>query len=224
MNPRSKLLAVLSWTGVGLAVAAFVAGGFATEIDRRRRAVRAEDGCLAFAAPPAIELVLNDRTDPLTGDQPRRWRAAFDAELGRLPAGSVLLIGAIGPAVAAEEPLDKLCVPLAGRGAQPQRLQAAFDRRVEAIGQQLLSNPSTPKSAISGTILAAAADSDFLAPTTGPRRIEVASDLLENDVASAYQSGFTLPAPRGRPLTGVTIRFTVLRNLRDQRYQSEHLI
>jgi hypothetical protein len=215
----------MSWIGVAVVVAGFVSFGYANELDRRQHAIRPEDGCLAFAPPPAVTLALDDRTDPLAGDQPHRWRAALDAEIARLGPGSVLLVGDIGPTTPAEEPLKKLCTPLVGRGPQASRLQAAFNRSIDTIGDELLRSPSTNKSAISGTIIASASDPAFRTATTGPRRIEVASDLLENDVASAYRpSPFSLPEPQGQPLKGVAIHFTVLRNLRDDRFQTRQLV
>jgi hypothetical protein len=225
MAHNSKILVAACWSGVALCAVGFVAFGYTTELDRRRHAVRPEDGCLAYVGPPAVTLILSDRTDPLQGDQPRRWRAAVDSEVARLPPGGVLLIGAIGPSVPAEMSLTRLCKPLPGRGAQAVRLQKSFDRRLAEIEQDLRSSPSTARSAIRGTIVAAAGDPLFLVTTAGPRRIVVISDLLENDAASAYRAGgLVLEAAVGAPLKGATIRFTLLRNLRDDRLQTRQLV
>lgn len=222
---QTKWLAAACWSGVALCLVGFAAFGYSSELDRRRHAVRPEDGCLAYAPPPAVTLVLSDRTDPLAGDQPRRWRAALDSEVARLPDGGVLLIGAIGPSAPAETPLEHLCKPLAGRGTQAIRLQQAFDRRLDEIEGELRRSPSTSRSAITATIVSGAGDPAFMVRTPGPRRILVISDLLENDAASAYRDGrLSLPDAVGAPLAGATIRFTVLRNLRDDRLQTRQLV
>lgn len=225
MIPKSKMVAAACWSGVALCAAGFAAFGYTTELDRRRHTVRPQDGCLAYVAPPAVTLILTDRTDPLQGDQPRRWRAAVASEVARLPAGGVLLIGDVGPSVPAEMTLERLCKPLAGRGAQAVRLQRAFDDRLGEIERELANSPSTTKSAIRGTIVAGAGDPLFLVRVSGPRRIVVISDLLENDVTSAYHhGGLALEDAAGAPLKGATIRFTVLRNVRDDHLQTRQLV
>jgi hypothetical protein len=225
MNTRSKLLAALCWTGVGLGLAAFVFYGYVSEADRRQHAVRPGDGCLAFAAPPTITALLNDETDPMTGAQPRRWRAAVDAEVARLPSGSVLLVGAIGAVAPAEMKFETICVPLRGRGTRAEQLRSQFNRRLDDIAERLRTSPPSPKSDISGDILATAADPAFVDAARVQRRIMVSSDLLENARTSAYgPGGMSLPAPHGKPLQGVVIRFTVLRNLRDDRFQTRRLV
>jgi hypothetical protein len=224
MNNRPRLFKATLWSGVAVVAAGFLAFSYATEVDRRQHAVHPEDGCLAYAPPSATLLLLNDKTDPLTGDQPHRWRAAIEADLTPLKPGSVVLVGAIGPTAPAELPLRKLCVPIAGRGAGAARLQLAFDHNIDQIGDELLHSPSTDKSAISETILTAVSHPAFRAPTES-RRIEIASDLLENDSVSAYRAQrFALPTPPGEPLKGISIRFTVLRNVRDARFQTRQLI
>jgi len=226
MKTRSKLLAALCWTGVAVGLAAFVFYGYASEADRRRHAVRPADGCLAYAPPPAITALLNDETDPMTGAQPRRWRTAVDAEVARLPPGAVLLVGAIGAEAPAEMKFETICVPLAGRGARADQLRARFNRRLDEIGERLRQSPSSPRSEISAAILATAADPAFVGGGASVRRrIIVSSDLLENAKVSAYApGGLSLPAPDGKPLQGVVIRFTVLRNLRDDRFQTRRLV
>jgi hypothetical protein len=226
MNLRSKLASALCWTGVVLGAGFVVAYGYITELDRRQHAVRPDDGCLAYAPPPAVTVLLDDETDPLTGDQPRRWRATVDEEVARLPPGSVLLIGAVGARAPAEMKFVKLCVPLAGRGPRAGQLQKAFNAKLDEVAALLVESPSSPQSDISGTILAAASDAAFLGTKTqGPRRLVINSDLLENASASAYaRGGLSLPVPDGQPLKGVAVRFAALRNLRDDRFQTRHLI
>ena len=225
MISQSRALALVCWSGVGVAAAAFVAFGYATEVDRRQHAIRPEDGCLAYAPPPAITMVLNDQTDPLAGDQPRRWRANLDEEVSRLSSGAVLFIGAIGPAAPTEMTSGKLCIPLASRGGRASELRQKFNDRLTQVGTALEQSPSTPRSAISATIATAAGDVGFIGKTTGPRRLVVNSDLLEHDVASAYRpGGLDLPPLPRDALKGVTVRFNVLRNERDYRLQSRALI
>ncbi len=223
---QTKWLTAASWAVAAICLAGFLAFGYATELDRRQHAIRPDDGCLAYAPPPAVTLVLIDRTDPLQGDQPRRWRAALDSEVARLPAGGVLLIGAIGPSTPAEMSLVRLCKPLAGRGVRAVQLQEAFSDRLDAIERDLRRSPAASRSAILGTIVTGASDPAFLIRTSGPRRILVISDLLENDEpASVYRrGGLSLPDGAGAPLAGATIRFAVLHNLRDGRLQTRQLI
>lgn len=228
MTFRSKLFATLCWVGVAFGLAAFVAYGYLTEADRRQHAINPDNGCLAYAPPPAITALLNDATDPMTGEQPRRWRTAVDAEIARLPPGSVLLVGEIGAQAPAEMTFEKLCIPLAGRGPRANQLREKFGSRLDAIAEGLRTSPSSPNSDISGTILATANDPAFLPARNGEqtdRRILVSSDLLENAAVSAYaRGGLVLPALDGAPLRGVVVRFAVLRNLRDDRFQNRRLV
>jgi hypothetical protein len=212
------------WIGVAAVVIAFVGGAYMLTLDFRTRAVGA-DGCLAYRAPPRVVAVVDDATDRLAGDQPRRWRATLGDALDQPPGSRVLFaeIGAIAPTEVDFAPV--LCVPPAGNAAQQRKLQAAFNTSIDGVENRLRAASPARHSPIRRTILAVAEDRSFQANMS--RLMIVESDLLEFDAdgVSAYRrKGLKLPSPIGTPFSGTTIRFVVLRNARDVRFQTPQLL
>ena len=222
----SKVRDWLLWGGLSVVIAAFGIYGYLSNTFYHDHAFRAGDGCLAFVTAPATLVVIDDATDKLAGDQPRRWQASVTEEVSALPTGSRISFAEIGPAAPTEVKFGPvLCVPPAGTGNRQKLLQSQFAGALDGVQKRLEGASTTPHSAIRGTIVAAALDPAIL--PLAHKDFIVESDLLENDPpgASAYgRKRFALPPVVGTPFKGVHMRFVVLRNERDARLQTPALI
>jgi hypothetical protein len=220
---HTKVLNVLCWSGVSLVGAAFLAYGYISSAYHQAHAIRA-DGCLAYLSPPAILVVASDETDRLENDQPRRWRTSVVEQITAMPPGTKLLLTEIGDTVPAEVNFESaLCVPPPGTSSRLRKMRAGMAGALGRVERELEAAGALKHSPIRRTILAIAADPAF---SGAPHReIVVESDLLESDGrVSAYRHRFALPSAPAHALAGITIHFSVLRNLRDAKYQTPELV
>lgn len=226
LTAPSKVKDWLLWGGLLVVVGAFVVYGYFSNAFYRDNAFRADNGCLAFVAAPATLVVINDATDKLTGDQPHRWQASVTEVVSVLPTGSRISFAEIGPATPTELKFAPvLCVPPVGNAIRQKALQTRFGTALDGVEKRLEGASTTAHSAISGTVLAAALDPAILPLAHKDFLIE--SDLLENDPsrATAYgRKSFVLPPVVGMPFKGARVRFVVLRNVRDSRFQTAKLV
>jgi len=201
--------------------AAFACYAYATRQSYIARAVRPSDGCLAYRPVPATLVVIGDRTDRLTGSQPRRWLSAVDDALGHMPSGSKVYFTNIGPTAPVEISFPPaLCVPEPGDAKHAEDLR----KQIRQDEQALEAAAATRYSAIAETILVAARDHAFRGVST--KTIIVASDFLENTPSSSVyrRRGFALPPVANLPFKNTVMHLVVLQNLRDERFQTRRLI
>lgn len=220
---RVKLFDCLCWVGVALVGVAFTTYGYTSSNYHRAHAIRT-DGCLANVAPPAVLVIASDETDRLEKDQPRRWRASVSGKIDSMVPGTRLYFTRIRDAVPAEVSFDSApCVPPNGISPRVRAVRKEIDQKLNRVEQELKAASTLNHSPIRSTILAIAADHALAG--ISHREILVASDLLEREgVVSAYKAKFLLPPAPKNSLAGFTIHFSVLRNLRDSKYQTPELV
>jgi hypothetical protein len=226
LKAPSRTKDILLWAGLFAVIVAFGGYAFFSNAFYHDHAFRADNGCLAFVAAPATLVVIDDATDKLADDQPRRWQASVNEEVGALPTGARVVFADIGPVAPTEVKFDPaLCVPPVGNGKRQNALQDQFQGALDGVEKKLEAASATPRSAIRGTIVAAALDPAIL--PLAHKDFLIASDFLENDPPRASVYGhkrFVLPPVVGTPFKGARMRFVVLRNERDARLQTPALV
>jgi hypothetical protein len=222
---RISLQNIGAWIAVALAASAAIAYGISSARSHRENAI-GPDGCFAYRQTPEVLAIATDITDPLEDLQPRRWHATVEAAVGSAPQGTRLLFTTIRDTVPAEMTVDVgPCTPATSESPQSRNVRQAVAAAIAHAQAQVAKAREMKRSPIRRTLLAIAADPTFAGARQ--RVVVLQSDLLEMDGkgASAYRrKGFALPQPVGKPLSGITLYLSVLRNTRDERFQTPALI
>lgn len=183
---------------VGLLLVSALAGG-AWWLRHSRNEIDKETNC-ALSGPPAVHMILVDRSDPISGQQSQQIRQAINRiKDGAIEGERFDFFVFEGDAKSVLKPILSVCSPEHPRDAQPlienpehiaERYQHRFADAIDRMLEGLLQESERPTSPIMESIRAAAITS------FGPyqrkainRRVTLVSDMIQHsDATSHYRS------------------------------------
>jgi hypothetical protein len=197
-GPRQGASPVVWWLLILAALAAIVAGGYATW--RVANAERLDASlCPEISGPSGYLLILLDLTDPVEPAQASRIRGAIEDVVDASPQGTMTALGVVSTDAARMGSGFALCKPRSARDAGEmtenrrmveERYRKGFAIPLERTLDAMLAAPEEDASPIMEGIQALAATTNGFLPA-GERhgRLIVVSDLLQNSDAMSFYRG-----------------------------------
>ena len=183
-----------------LAVVAGLGGAFWwSNNDAEANAVDPQTLCPALSGPVGMTAILLDLTDPLSPAQHSQLMAWLEDEIARAPRGTQFTMGVVSQDRANWGATAPLCKPQDAASANSLTQNARLidtryrDRFLDPLKaglESMVSASGADRSPIMESLQALVSDSAGFVTYDGPRRIIVASDLLQHsDVLSFYRGG-----------------------------------
>ncbi len=185
------------WGGV-MAVAVAVAMGGVVLVQSFKGEAVDERSCPKASGPAAGLAVLLDLTDALKPVQHKRLQGLLDKRIADAKQGTLIAVGAVR-ADALERDADFAhCKPATGEKASElyqnprmieERYRKEFLEPFEAIISAMLDSPAADRSPIMESLQALLVSTPGFVDASYPRRVIIASDLLQNSEAFSFYRG-----------------------------------
>jgi hypothetical protein len=186
--------------GLAALAAAGVLGGAFFLMNRLEKTSAIDEAtlCPKATGPLAEVAVLFDLTDPLSPAQSSQLRQYLEQEFATAATGTQFTLGVVSEDPADWGATDPLCKPASGAEADQLTqnkafLQERYDQRfrapIEASLERMISASAAKTSPIMESLQALAADTPGFLTFSGPRRLILVSDLLQNSDAMSFYRG-----------------------------------
>lgn len=184
--------------GAFVAVGLLAAAIFYRNQTEQETAVNQETLCPLTTGPVEMVTILFDLTDPLTSAQSKQLLQRIESEISEASIGTQITMG-----VVSEFPEDwgatkPLCKPRSGQDVSTltqnvrlveARYKERFLKPLHDNIESMISSNGANKSPIMEAMQTLIADSNGFLTFTGPRRLIIVSDLLQNSEAMSFYKG-----------------------------------
>ena len=156
--------------------------------------------CPKASGPVAGLAVLLDLTDTLAPVQYRRLRGVLDRRIGDARQKTLIAVGAVREAAGERGAGFARCKPLEGEEADElyqnprmieERYRKEFLQPFEAIVSAMLESPAARRSPIMESLQALLVGAPGFVDAAWPRRVIIASDLIQNSETFSFYRGDT---------------------------------
>jgi hypothetical protein len=164
----------------------------------QQTAVNSDTLCPLETGPIEMAAILFDLTDPLTPAQSKQLRARVEKEIADAPIGTQFTMGVVSEDAGSWGATAPLCKPRAGQDVSTltqnvKLVEARYEERfltpLNNNIESMISANGANKSPIMEALQTLIADTSGFLTFSGPRRVIIVSDLLQNSDAMSFYAG-----------------------------------